>query len=250
MKYLNIILFKTWADLRAEASRAYIGFLWWFLEPLLYMTAFYVIFGLGLRMGGEGFVYFLLCGLVPWKWFSSTVNNGSRSIEAGAGMIHQVYIPKVVLPTIIVAINTVKFLMILPLLIAFLLLVGAVTEIYWTMLLPLVLLQLLFVWSVTALSAAIVPFVQDVRYVIENGLLFLMFLSGIFFEMEALDASIRSVLMLNPMAILVESFRDVLLHGQMPDTSGLAYVAGFSLLLCSVGLFVLQRFDRRYPKVL
>jgi len=127
MKYLNIILFKTWADLRAEASRAYIGFLWWFLEPLLYMAAFYVIFGLGLRMGGEGFVYFLLCGLVPWKWFSSTVNNGSRAIEAGAGMIHQVYIPKVVLPTIIVAINTVKFLMILPLLIVFLLSVGAVT---------------------------------------------------------------------------------------------------------------------------
>ena len=56
MKYLDIIFYKTWADLRAEASRAYIGFLWWFIEPILYMGTFYVLFGLGLRMGGEGFV--------------------------------------------------------------------------------------------------------------------------------------------------------------------------------------------------
>ncbi len=250
MKYINIILFKTWADLRAEASRAYIGFIWWFLEPLLYMSAFYLIFGLGLRMGGEGFIYFLLAGLVPWKWFSSTVANGSRAIEAGAGMIHQVYIPKLVLPSIIVAVNTVKFLMILPLLIGFLLINREGTQVNWVMLFPLVLLQLLFIWSVAALSSAIVPFVHDVRYIIENGLLFLMFLSGIFFQFDALDPAVRSVLLLNPMAILIESFREVLMYGGYPDFSQLTYVLVLSLVTAAIAVTMLLHYDRRYPKVL
>ena len=165
-------------------------------------------------------------------------------------MIHQVYVPKVILPTIIVAINTVKFLMILPLFIVFLLVSREGTQINWIMLIPLVLLQFLFVWSVAALCAAIVPFIQDIRYIIENGLLFLMFLSGIFFQFDAVDPVIRSVLLLNPMAILIESFRDVLLYGEVPDFSQLLYVLGFALVTCFTAILMLTQLDRRYPKVL
>jgi len=250
MNYFSIIWFKTWADLRAEASRAYIGFLWWFLEPLLYMTAFYALFGLGLRMGGEGFVYFLLCGLIPWKWFASTISNGSRAIEASTGMIHQVYLPKVILPTIVVMINSVKFLFILPLLVIFLVLSGYDPGPHYLALVAIVVLQFLLVWSLTAFSAALVPFVPDLRYVIENGMLMLMFLSGVFFEIGKLSPAIRDVLYFNPMARLIEAYRDVLMHGSWPVISDLAYVCVFSLAFCAVSWWMLNRFDRRYPKVL
>lgn len=250
MKYLDIILFKTWADLRAEASRAYIGFLWWFLEPILYMGAFYLLFGLGLRMGGDGFVYFLLCGLIPWKWFSSTIANGSRAIEAGAGMIQQVYLPKIVLPTIIVAINSVKFLMILPILLLFLWFSGYVANQVWLALPLLFVLQFLLVWSLTSFCAALVPYVQDLRYVIENGLLMLMFLSGVFFDLDKLSPLMKSVLYLNPMALLIENYREVLLEGHWPNTSELIYVFAFSLMFGLMATWCLTRFDRRYPKVL
>ena len=250
MKYVDIVLFKVWADLRAEASRAYIGFLWWFLEPLLYMGAFYLIFGLGLRVGGEGFIYFLLCGLIPWKWFSSTMANGSKAIEAGAGMIHQVYLPKIILPTIIVLINTAKFLMILPLFMIFLLLSGYEMTMTWFLLVPLVLLQLLVVWSLTSFCAAIVPFIPDLRYVIENGLLMLLFLSGTFFSIDDLNDTIRFVLYLNPIAVLIDSYRSVLLENALPKPLLIAYVVAFSAVFSALSVWLLNRFDRRYPKVL
>ena len=50
--YLELVWYKGLADLQAEAARAYVGFLWWVLEPLLYMMAFYVAFGPGMRGGG------------------------------------------------------------------------------------------------------------------------------------------------------------------------------------------------------
>lgn len=250
MKYLDIILFKTWADLRAEASRAYIGFLWWFLEPVLYMAAFYLIFGLGLRMGGEGFIYFLLCGLVPWKWFSSTLANGSKAIEAGAGMIHQVYLPKIVLPTIVVLINTAKFVLILPIFLVFLIASGYEASAGWLGILPLVLLQLALIWSLTAFCSALVPFIPDLRYVIDNGLLLLLFLSGVFFSIDEMGEPIRGLLNLNPMAILIEGWRSVLLEGVMPDARGIAYLVLFSLVFGGLSTWLLKLFDRRYPKVL
>ena len=250
MKYLDIIVFKTWADLRSEVSRAYIGFLWWFLEPILYMAAFYLVFGLGLRMGGEGFVFFLLCGLVPWKWFSSTVSNGSKAIVAGAGMVHQVYLPKVILPTIVVFVNSLKFLLMLPILLIFLSLNGFETNIYWVGLFPIMFCQFVLVWSVTSLGAAILPFVPDLRYVIDNGLLLLMFVSGVFFSIDGIGEPIKTLLYLNPVAILLEAYRSVLLESDWPSWSDLAYVLVMSGFLGAVALWLLVSLDKRYPKVL
>ena len=165
-------------------------------------------------------------------------------------MIHQVYLPKVILPTIIVCINTVKFLIILPILMIFLVLSGYGIEVSWLAMPLLIALQLLMVWSLTSFCAALVPFVPDLRYVIENGLLLLMFVSGVFFDIDGLSGTIRTVLYLNPMAVLIDSYREVLLLGSWPGMAGLIYVLSFSIVFAVISWWLLVRFDRRYPKVL
>lgn len=250
MKYLDIILFKTWADLRSEASRAYIGFLWWFIEPVLYMSAFYLLFGLGLRMGGDNFVHFLLCGLIPWKWFSSSVSNGSRSIAASAGLINQVYLPKYILPTIAVLTNTAKFLVILPVLIMVLLIGGEKVSVHWFALILLILLQFFLIWSLASFTSAIVPFVPDLKYLIENGLLLLMFLSGVFFDLGRLDGDIAVALSYNPVALLLQAYRDVLLANQWPSVSDLVYVSGFIIVPAALSWWLFSSLDKKFVKVI
>ena len=71
--YISIIFEKAKADLIAEVRRGYLGILWWFIEPLLYLSVFYVVFVFVFDRGGEDGVAFLLTGLVVWKWFSSGV---------------------------------------------------------------------------------------------------------------------------------------------------------------------------------
>ena len=250
MKYLEIILFKTWADIRAEASRAYIGFLWWFIEPILYMGTFYLLFGLGLRYGKDGFVYCLLCGLIPWKWFSSTIANGSRAIEANAGIIHQVYLPKYILAAITVSINTVKVLMIFPFLLIFLLASDIPLTIHWLAFPAIFLLQFMLVLSITSLLSAIVPFVPDLKYLIENGLLLLMFLSGVFFNIADFSPSVKVILYLNPMALLIKNYREVLLYGHWPSIFDMVYVFCWAVFIGLLAYWALNKFDRRFVKVL
>jgi lipopolysaccharide transport system permease protein len=247
--YLELIWYKGMADLHAEAARAYVGFIWWVLEPLLYMAAFYVAFGLGLRGGGSHTLTFLLCGLVPWKWFSSTIQSGSNSIQANSGLIQQVYLPKYVLPWMVLVTNGMKFLIILGLL---LLLVASLhgVALSWLALPVVILVQLLLVAALASLAAALVPLLPDLSLVIDNGLLVLMFVSGVFNDVSRLPPKLAHLLSLNPMVQVIAGYRAVLLDQAWPAWDNLLWVAVFAGLLYAGARWLLQRFDRIYPKVM
>ncbi|HSN17655.1 MAG TPA: ABC transporter permease [Gammaproteobacteria bacterium] len=248
--YWQLIWYKGMADLHAEAARAYVGFIWWILEPLLYMVAFYVAFGMGLRGPGGGAVALsLLCGLVPWKWFASSVQNGSNIIQANSGLIMQVYLPKYVLPGMVMVTNGIKFLIILGLLMLAMAIVHGPSR-AWLALPVVVVVEMLLALALCSLAAAIVPLLPDLDLVISNGLIVLMFLSGIFQDISTLPPRMARFLALNPMVHVIRAFRTVLLEQRWPDWTALAGVTAFALATYGLALALLNRYDRIYPKLL
>ncbi|HEY4126604.1 MAG TPA: ABC transporter permease [Gammaproteobacteria bacterium] len=248
--YFELIWYKGIADLHAEAARAYVGFIWWILEPLLYMAAFYVAFGMGLRGPGGGVVALsLLCGLVPWKWFSSSVQNGSGTIQANSGLIMQVYLPKYVLPGMVMVTNGIKFLIILGLLMLAMAVAHGVA-LAWLALPVVVLVEMLLALALSTLAAAIVPLLPDLDLVISNGLIVMMFMSGIFSDVDRLPPALAHLLALNPMVHVIRAFRTVLLGKQWPDWLALGGVMLFSLVVYGLALLLMKRYDRIYPKLL
>ena len=248
--YLQLIWYKGMADLHAEAARAYVGFIWWILEPLLYMVAFYVAFGMGLRGSGGGVVALsLLCGLVPWKWFASSVQNGSGIIQANSGLIMQVYLPKYVLASMVMVTNGIKFLIILSLLVLAMA-VAHGASLAWLALPVVVVVEFLLALALASLAAAVVPLLPDLELVISNGLIVLMFMSGIFQDVSKLPHGLAAALALNPMVHVIRAFRVVLLEKQWPDWSALAGVMVFALVVYALALALLKRYDRVYPKLL
>ena len=247
--YLQLIWYKGMADLHAEAARAYVGFIWWVLEPLLYMMAFFVAFGLGARGGGPAVALSLLCGLVPWKWFASSIQNGSDIIQANSGLIMQVYLPKYVLPGMVMVTNGIKFLIILSLLVLGVAMThGAALS--WLALPVVVAVEMLLALALSSLAAAIVPLLPDLDLVITNGLIVMMFLSGIFRDVSTLPPRLAHMLALNPMVHVIHAFRTILLDKQWPDWMALAGVAAFALVVYALALALLRRYDRVYPKLL
>jgi homopolymeric O-antigen transport system permease protein len=249
-KYIELIWYKALAELKAEAARAYIGFLWWVLEPLLYMSAFYIAFGTGVRRGGVHFLAYLLTGLVPWKWFASTVINGSIAIQANSALIQQVYIPKYVLPWIVVVVNTIKFSIILSLLIVLLCFTGHSVGIAWLALPVVIAVQFMVIISITSFFAALVPLFPELKLIVDNGIIVLMFLSGIFFNIDTMPARLAAVLRVNPMVEVIESFRNIFLNNAWPDWAGLSWCIILSLILYTVAGAILRKYDRFYVKLM
>jgi len=248
--YFSLIAQKSAADLISEARRGYLGILWWIIEPVIYMSVFYLIFVVVLDRGGEDRVAFLLTGLVVWKWFVSSIPQCANCISANIGLIRQVYIPKHVFPAMVVMTSTTKFLIILVLLIAFLIIAGKSPSAAWLSLPVLIGVQLLVTLAIGSVLSAIVPFIPDLKLIVDNGMILLFFLSGVFFDISSASPEIKSYLYLNPMVLIIENYRKVLLDGVWPDWSMLGTVLSISLGGLALGWYLLRRFDRTYVKVI
>lgn len=246
---LDIIKFRVYSNLKADASRGHLGLIWWFIEPVLYMLAFYLVFAIGLRKGKPGFVFFLLSGLVPWKWFASNIAQGSISIKANMNIMRQVYIPKYVFIYEIVFLNTIKFLIVFFLLIIFLAFNGFYPSIVWLSLPFIVFVQMILIISTSGFIASILPLIPDLKYIVDNGLVFLLFASGIFFDIQEMPSDIAMYFKLNPVAILLMNYRAVLLEANWPDFISLIAVTIFSIILLFIAHMILNKYDRQYLKI-
>jgi len=249
--YVDLVLHRGLSELRTEAQRAYLGVVWWVMEPMLYMLVFYLVFSLGLRRGGEGFVSYLMCGLVVWKWFDSTVRSASTIIPMSVGLMRQVYLPKYLLPLSIALTNSIKFFIIFGILLVFLAIDGAPLLGPTLFFLPvLILVQAFLILAVGGFAAALVPLIPDLRYVVNYGLTMLFFMSGIFFSLADMSPEAQAVLVYNPMLLLIDAYRDVLLYGRIPELLPLLAIFLISFAALFLLALIFTRFDRIYPRVI
>lgn len=248
--FIDLVVQKAKAGLRAEASRGYLGVLWWILEPVMYMTIFYFVFLHLFQRGDENFVIFLLTGLIVWKWFISTVSSSASSLMANVGLMNQVYVPKILFPLTTVAVNTFKFFVVFALYLVFLQFTETKVTWAWTFLPVVIVTQLFLIVAVSGFLAAIMPFFPDLRVILDNFLLMLFFLSGIFFDISRLPESIQGYLWLNPMAVMINMYRQVLHNSVLPDLQQIVMVLLFSAVTMFFAALIYKHFDRIYPKII
>jgi lipopolysaccharide transport system permease protein len=248
-RYIELIAYRALADFRSEVSRMYLGVLWWVLEPLMYVLVFYIVFGLGFRQSSPTYVPFLLCGLIVWKWFESTVRTASGTVAQSVGIMSQVYLPKVVFPLITVATNTLKFLIILGIFLVFLHIYGIAVQASWLWVLALIPLQLMFVAAVAVLAAGLVPILPDINHAINYGMTFLFFASGIFFQVTEMSAKAQHLLWFNPALRLIELYRGALMRGEAPSLGSVAYIAAWTVALGLASVVLYKKMDRVYPRL-
>lgn len=246
---IELMIYKAYAELKAEASRYYASILWWIVEPVIYMGAFYVVFGLIFKRGGEGFIPFLLCGLIIWKWFAGSINQGSNAILMHLGLIRQIYLHKIIFPGAALLNNAFHFLCVFIVYVIFLIGYGYDPGLCWISVFPLIAAQFLFNSACACLLSAIVPFAPDIRQLVEKVLMLGFFMTGIFFDINTISESYRSYLMMNPMAVLIEGFRSVLLHNRTPQWGPLILIVLLSTFGIWVAQILMKRFDHLYPKV-
>ncbi len=249
-KYTELILYKTYADLKAETERTYLGFLWWIFEPVMYMSVFYVFFGILLGHRTDDYVPFLLIGLTSWQWLKSCLSHGAETIRGATSLMQQVHLPKVVFPMILVLTDTVKFLFILVLLLVFLWLYGYGIGIAYLALPIVLIVQMLFVLAFTFFLAAVIPFVPDLRFVVENILLALFFMSGVMISADIVPEAYKIYYYLNPIVTIIESYRDILMHNIWPNNMALLLISMISLICIWLGAKLIAKFEYIYPKII
>ena len=105
-RYLDIILYRTYAELKAEAQLSYMGYLWWILEPIMNTLLFYLILTALLDRPTSGAFAFIIVGAIIWQWLNASVLTAANSVVEAGDMLKQIYLPKAVLPLISILTST------------------------------------------------------------------------------------------------------------------------------------------------
>ena len=246
--YASLLLELSRARMTSAATKNSLSYVWWVLDPLLTLVVFYLVFGLLLARGREGFLEFLLVGVISWGWFQKSISNASTSVIHGRGLMLQVYFPKWLLPASTLIQDAFKQAFVLGLLLSYLAILGY-ANLAWLATPLLILLQMLLIAGVASFVAALVPFLPDLRFVVGTGLQLMMFGSGIFYSVEKISTDYQNWFFLNPMASLIESYRDIFLRSSLPDPHRLLWVLLIAVVFLVLAALLFRRFDHLYPRV-
>ena len=229
--------------LKGEARQYFMGYLWWILEPLLYVAVFYVVFEKLLQNRQPDFLYFLIVGKLSFIWFSKSVNQASNSLVMNKGLIAQVYLRKELLPMAVIHQGFYRQVVIFAFLLILLLVGGYAPGSVWLWLVPIALIQALLVAGCGMLAALLVCLQRDFRFVVQMGTLFLLFMSGVFWDINAIaDETARQwLLRLNPLAALIDAYRQVLMQGAQPNLSILSWALFEAVVLMGMATWLYER---------
>jgi lipopolysaccharide transport system permease protein len=247
----DLILYKTWADLRSESGRYYLSFIWWILDPVLLMFVFYVVFGLGLRsVSTEHFVPFLLIGIITWRWFEATVNHCTNSIQASRALVQQVSLPKIIFPLVTVCKDTFRFLIAFVLIVVFVNIYGLWAGPAYLSLPAILLVQLMLIMALGILFACLTPFLPDFALLVTYPIRMLFFMSGVFYDIGRIPEKYKFLFFYNPMARLIQSYREILMFQEWPDSSALLAVGAGSVGGLCVAIWLILKLDKSIPRAL
>ena len=232
-QYIRLVDVQAWMALKSDASRLLLGYLWWVLEPLLYVAVFYVVFDVILDARRADFLVFLMCGKLPFIWFSRSVTQAGGSIVASAGLIGRIDVPKSLFPMAQVQLNFYKQVVVFLFLFAFLWAAGFGPHWNWLWVLPVILVQYLFIVACSLIASILVCYIRDFAMVISLATVFLLFSSGIFWDVRDLGNPEMTQLILaaNPVAFLLDAYRQVLMYGLRPD---LAHLVSLGVSCCLI----------------
>ncbi|KAA9133364.1 hypothetical protein F3N42_03175 [Marinihelvus fidelis] len=249
-QFWEIFFTKLSFNLKSEGAKTYLGYLWWVLEPALFVATMYVVFGIFLALRSDDFLAFLICGQVAFSWFSRSISHAGGALLAGRGIINQVAIPKPFFPLLTIGQDLVKQSLVFLMAFLFMLFLGREVTWAWLGVFPVIATQLLLIIAGGLFAAAIVPPVPDFKFLIGTGLMVTMWGSGIFYSYEqVLLPQHREIFLMNPMANLIKNYRQVILDNQWPDWTALAVISGCSVVFSIVMIAVYRRFDTAYARL-
>ena len=229
-------------DLKSRYRGSLLGFLWTFLNPILLMATYTLIFSVYMRVEMEHYAVFLMTGLLPWLWFSSSLQMGATSVLDGGGLLKKVFFPPQVLPTVVVLTNFANLLFSLPLLFGFLLLYGV--RVGWTLvaLVPLLMIQLVLTYGLTLIVAAVTVHYRDVAQLLTNFLTVWFFVSPVLYPAHLVPPEFAALLTLNPVAPLLMGYQNVLLHNSFPSWGPVGVAVGVAVGAIVLGMLVFNHF--------
>ncbi len=250
LQHRSLVVALLARQLKIRYRGSILGFVWTFLNPLLLMAVYALVFRFYMRLAVPNYALFLLAGLLPWTWFASSLTEGTNAIVGGSSLVTKSLFPSEILPTVVVLANMVNFLLSIPLLVLAGWFYGVEFHpLAWLCLVPIVVLQCLFTLGLVLALAALNVHYRDVQHVVTNFLLLWFFLTPIVYPEAQVPAGLRALLWVNPVALFTEVYHGVFVGTSWPSLQTVGMLGLYTLGSLLVGAKIFDGYRDTFPEL-
>jgi len=249
--YREMIVSLVRKDLRGRYKGSVLGFLWTFINPLLQLLVYTLVFSVIIRMGIEKYYLFLFVALIPWIFFSASVTSGSSCIISQKDLVKKIYFPREVLP--ISHVTTCFVNMLLSFIVIFLVIAlsGIGVNFNAVLYLPIIMIvEYILALGMAMIFSALTVYLRDLEYILGIVIMAWQFLTPIMYSIENVPENIMPVFMANPMTPIVIAYRDILYYKKVPQIGTLLHAFILGAIILIVGLIIFNQLQKHFAEEL
>lgn len=248
--YRELLKTNVKKEIRGRYKNSFLGVLWSFLNPLLQLIVYSIVFGALLGQGNSTYHIYVCVGLIPWTFFVSTVQQAAYTVIANGNIIKKVYFPREILPISIATSGAINFVISTLIILGFVIFspLGLSWQILWY---PVILLiQYILILGISFILSAITVYIRDIEHIVGVVLMAAFYTTPIVYKLEQLPENLRIIMKLNPMTYIINGYRDIFYYQQCPNFEHLGILCVTSIILLIIGYFIFKKLQKGFAEEL
>lgn len=240
-------------DFKVKYKRSVLGVVWSLLYPLLMMGVMAVVFSQMFKFKVEGVNYlvYLMTGIVMFNFFSEATNSSLSSIVGNFSLIKKIYMPKYIFPISKCLFSSINFLFTLIPLLLVIIFSGSgdtkcIINIYYLLIPFIFVFFFMFSLGISFFLSGFTVFLRDVMYIYGIVLTIWNYLTPVFYSIEILPSTLKSIMVYNPLFVYIDSVRSIILFSKMPGTQNIILMILYGIIFLVLGALYFKKKQDRF----
>ena len=246
-QYRQMLISLVKRDLRGRYKASVLGFMWTFINPLLQLVIYTIVFSFIMRSGIKDFYMFLFVALVPWIFFSSCLTGGASVIVSNQDMVKKIYFPRIVLPMSFATSCFVNMLFCFIVIFGVIIVTGYGINFFALLYLPLIMIiEYILSLGITLIASACTVYLRDLEHILGLMSMMWMYLTPVVYPTDWVPERFQRLYHLNPMVSITTAYRDILYYKKIPQLNTLALATFMGIVVVVIGYIVFEKLQKGF----
>lgn len=249
-QYRELLKTSIKKEIRGKYKASFLGVLWSFINPLLQVLVYAIVFPYMMRDTGDDYIIYLVTGILPWTFFQTVINECVISVKKNSGIIKKVYFPRVILPLSSAISGLINFFISCLIILFFCLIFKVGFSWHFLYAIPLAIIECVLALGIGLALGAVDAYVQDLEYIVNFILMMAFYGSPIVYQMSLFESNtlFLKIIQLNPMTKIIMGYRDAYLYHVTPPLTDFIYVSVIACIVLVLGYMIFKKLEKGFAE--